>query len=103
MAYQPKPGFMSGWKDKGGKNPAAKGTFVAHRNIAAGEEIDRALWHNTKKKQQNSPDWTGKVSDRFQPKQSGNMSRDEYNREHGYSGASQPQHVSEAFDDDIPF
>jgi hypothetical protein len=51
MAYESKPGDAVAWpkdKDASEKAPDFKGSFIAHRDIKAGEKISLALWKKDK-------------------------------------------------------
>lgn len=53
-----------GKRDGAGESaPVLKGSFYAHRDIKAGEQIDVALWRNESKNPK-APILTGKVSDK---------------------------------------
>jgi hypothetical protein len=53
----------------GGPHPRLKGNLVAHRDIAAGETIDVALWDGNSENPK-APSLKGKVSDKFEPQAS---------------------------------
>lgn len=55
--------------EAGGTHPRLKGNLVAHRDIAAGETIDVALWDGSSENPK-APSLKGKVSDKFEPQQS---------------------------------
>lgn len=64
MAYTPKPGDVSAFKNdqKGNeKAPNFKGYIMAHRDIKAGEKIELALWE--RKGTQGGYFFSGKISD----------------------------------------
>lgn len=70
MAYTPKPGDVSAFKnDKKGneKAPDFRGTVIAHRAIQAGEKLDLALW--TKTGTNGGWFYSGKISDPRKPKE----------------------------------
>lgn len=67
------------------KAPQARGSFIAHRDIKEGEEVDIALWRNHSDNPK-APVMKGKISD----KQEG-------------GSVPQPAPAPEDFDDDIPF
>lgn len=80
-------GQISLWKNESTNQsaPQAKGTFIAHRNIKEGEEIQVALWRE-RNSNPNAPMMRGKISDKYQP---------------GQQSSSPPP--PDNFDDDIPF
>lgn len=64
MAYEPKPGDVSAFKnDKKGneKAPDFRGYIIAHRDIKAGEKIELVLW--TRNGTTGGWFYSGKVSD----------------------------------------
>lgn len=70
MAYENKPGTGALFKnDKKGneKAPDYTGSFVAHRDIKAGEEISSALWTTKSKAGMNY--FHHKISDKMTPVQ----------------------------------
>ena len=63
-------GTVSMWKNEGyqagGDRPWVKGKLFAHRDIAAGEEIELSLWIN-KSDHPKAPKLKGKVQDKWEP------------------------------------
>ena len=55
--------------EAGGTHPRLKGNLVAHRDIAAGETIDVALWDGSSENPK-APILKGNISDKFEPQQS---------------------------------
>ena len=66
--FVPKPGSAVAWKPKAPNHPLSV-KCVAHRAIAEGEEFEVAIWHEKEKKSDTSPDYTGKVQDKWQKQQ----------------------------------
>jgi hypothetical protein len=50
--------------EAGGSHPRLKGSFYAHRDIKAGEQIDIALWDSNSENPK-APALKGKVSDKY--------------------------------------
>ena len=59
-------GQISLWKNETGnpKAPAAKGHFIAHRDIRSGEQVDVSLWRN-QSDNPNAPVMKGKIQDKY--------------------------------------
>ena len=53
----------------GGSHPRLKGSFYAHRDIKAGEQVDIALWDSNSENPK-APALKGKISDKFEPQAS---------------------------------
>lgn len=94
MSYDNR-GQVSLWKNQSEneKAPILKGTFIAHRDIREGEEVEIALWRNDSDNPK-APRLKGKGSDRQQaPTPPPGVPQ-------GYEGVSP---TDDDFDDDIPF
>ena len=67
MAYEPKPGDVSIFRNESNNEraPTMKGYAIAHRDIRAGEKLDLAVWKQSPK---NGGDafLSGKISDPYQ-------------------------------------
>lgn len=50
--------------EAGGRQPRMKGKIFAHRDYAAGEEIEISLWDNNSENPK-APAMTGKLSDKY--------------------------------------
>ena len=64
-------GQVSIWGNKDATNPKApkwRGSFYAHRDIKAGEEIDIALWRNESDNPR-APVMKGKCGDKHRPQE----------------------------------
>ena len=86
MMENEKPGRAAAWK------PTREGLplsikCTAHRSLKQGEPFEVAIWGARDKKTDNHPDYTGKVQDRWKP-------RENYN-------SNAPRDAE--FDDTIPF
>ena len=84
MEYDNK-GTVAIWKNTSDnlKAPQARGSFYAHRDIRAGEEIEISLWRNVSDNEK-APTMKGKISDK-----------------HGSQSNTAPP--ADDFDEDIPF
>ncbi len=77
-------GRAAAWRPKSADHPLSVKCH-AHRDIRKGEEFEVAIWKAKDKRSERSPDYTGKVQDKFVPR-----------------GSHEPQQRQD-FSDDIPF
>ena len=72
----------------GGSHPRLKGSFYAHRDIKAGEQIDIALWDSNSENPK-APALRGKISDKYVAD--------------GGAPAAAPAAAPASLDDNVPF
>jgi len=66
--YVPPHGSVSAWKNENRSNdrqPHVQIVATAHRDLKAGDEVELALWPNTKRTSHKSPHFTGNMKDPY--------------------------------------